>query len=381
MNTEMIRFTTLTYLVLLAFLPCARLLAQTEESKNESTIENTQKAWMERAESFGSAKLMLESTETHQKPFLINDDGDVQKLKGPRTRTLHFNLAIEKEKLRSEQIGNPNYGDDRSYSIINVFDGKNNVSFCPISDANADFPKAWISHGDSSAIGGGFLQPAFICFASDVRLSTQFDHTKLVLEDAEGMIDGELRALFSVDGMDKDVKFWIWVAPEMDYSIVRFDRHVSGRLHSQTNIKYEEDKHGWWVPNAWEYVVVNKNGAVVSTANVHVQSVALNDCTDDDFVTKFPPGCIVMDMRPGPRNTHGSYTYLLREDGERRQITYDERFVDYETIKRTESGTGHLNESTFIRFLRKWGWLALLGIFFAISYRVRCRNYVAGKFN
>jgi hypothetical protein len=88
----------------------------------------------------------------------------------------------------------------------------------------------------------------------------------------------------------------------------------------------------------WHAKGVNRSGVLLEESTAECESITFNcDPPDSEFTFEFPAGTLIS-------NSADEY-YILREDGTKRHITWDEEIahVPYRRLLETESGTGHLN--------------------------------------
>src|SRR5439155_420213 len=67
------------------------------------------------------------------------------------------------------------------------------------------------------------------------------------------------------------------------------------------------------------------------------------------FSLEFPPGCMVSDNRVGA-GTGKSFRYLVKDDGTKREITWDDRSLSYEQLRSGQLPKGGLATSEWLRF-------------------------------
>jgi hypothetical protein len=142
----------------------------------------------------------------------------------------------------------------------------------------------------------------------------------------------------------------LWVDTSRDFIVLR-----KYTKWSQIDIEYESDPAMGWYPSKW---IVNQytssaNPTLAETTTYEVTSHNFNKPVDDSaFDTTSPAGTVVKDYTEDEVNY---LSYLVREDGERREITHDEqlRGSNYSDWLVTESGQALLPPRSNL-----WRWLA-----------------------
>ena len=43
----------------------------------------------------------------------------------------------------------------------------------------------------------------------------------------------------------------LWLAPAMDFSVVRYAQVIEGRLRERIDLRYRNDERGNWIPESW----------------------------------------------------------------------------------------------------------------------------------
>lgn len=108
----------------------------------------------------------------------------------------------------------------------------------------------------------------------------------------------------------------VWVATDMDYSILRYTDTQSGTDIVTIDINYSKDKTWGWVPTHWEVAWVFPNSREISEAGVSdVTSYELNVAPPaGEFQVNPPPGSIIHNQTEEKR-------YVVLSDGSHQEFT------------------------------------------------------------
>jgi hypothetical protein len=127
------------------------------------------------------------------------------------------------------------------------------------------------------------------------------------------------------------------------------------------DVQYRKDTNHGFVPASWQSVLL-KSGTneVLWAIRISVREFSLNEPSSaNDFVFDFPTGTEVTDTsQSGP-----PFVYAIKEGGETRTVTRDERMVRqrWSDVMATEEGDLAVRRNTSNYYLT-WGALAVLAV-------------------
>ncbi|MBI3863746.1 MAG: hypothetical protein HY290_17805 [Planctomycetia bacterium] len=191
----------------------------------------------------------------------------------------------------------------RPISERRVFDGEKHVSFRFTEDADGKFPQAVLQRERKQLIADEKLFPILLnLLPLDADLKSLFDLTAFEPSGSTTII-ADRKCFRLVSG-----KRAIWVAPDADYSIIRY-AWMNDDLESAslaTTIDVERSPEGIFTPTKWSTV---KSGDWQS--KIAVNNLEINPKIDDaEFSIIFPMDTLVIDQLAG--NTK---TSIVRADG------------------------------------------------------------------
>lgn len=97
-----------------------------------------------------------------------------------------------------------------------------------------------------------------------------------------------------------------WTDPSREYVVVRNLSMIGdGRVGFQTDIEYEQDKSGNWVPVKWNMDIFGSDGDLRRSCEFKVIAYEINPKLPESlFELEFDPGVRVYDKRKGTRNAN-----------------------------------------------------------------------------
>lgn len=176
------------------------------------------------------------------------------------------------------------------------------------------------------------------------------------------------------------VKTTLWLDPEREYHVVRYHQTLERGVFSliQDDVRYEKDSSGRWLPNSWIHTQKNRTGGVLLTVNAKVTECEVCGPVDSDlFDTKPPNNSRVTEFRPDGKTEQ----YVIRPDGNRRDVLAGEETLSHSHLVSSEPGEG-LGATRQSWLSRNWislvgGVLFLCGLTGAILVRRSGRKGVA----
>lgn len=162
----------------------------------------------------------------------------------------------------------------------------------------------------------------------------------------------------------------VWVAPDMNYSILRYTDSQSGADIVTIDVNYSKDKKWGWVPTQWEVAWIFPHSGNISEAGVSkVTSYKFNeDPPAGEFQIKPPPGSII-------HNTTEEKRYVVLNDGSRKEFT-NEDVQNKNLLQLIESESDQFSQTEDDRAWQVWMALAIAAclIIALITYFKRKRN-------
>ncbi|WP_146119120.1 hypothetical protein [Blastopirellula marina] len=129
----------------------------------------------------------------------------------------------------------------------------------------------------------------------------------------------------------------IWVEPTPPYLVRRLVTKAGGVTAGWTEISYRvDDVSQKMIPKSMKYVYLGPDGGYQNVIESEVVSSTLNPVTHSgDFEVSFPVGSLVADFSVSPKEM-----YILKEGGEKRTVTDDEKLrgATYDELLESESG-------------------------------------------
>jgi hypothetical protein len=162
------------------------------------------------------------------------------------------------------------------------------------------------------------------CRAVD-RVLACYDADSLKLTGQASKIGDDL--CYSLLQKDRDSSEAIlWVNPKQEFTVVRIEEIVDGRLDQRYSISYVKNENAGWVPNTWEIVTLEKNRSMRRMQQGTLKQAEINSSIPaKSFTDIYPVGCRVVDEG-------ASKEYILRTDGTQRILTKSDRKLKYEEI-------------------------------------------------
>lgn len=158
--------------------------------------------------------------------------------------------------------------------------------------------------------------PLWLHFGTDDLVGVRLQPEHLTLLPDEDTVDGHFCRVFA--GQRGRNAFRIFVAPELDFSIVRYMEMSGGgglcAYEVDTKFKHED---GRVVPSSWSAKWYSRLGFLRQSLNASVQRVTFGPKDDDDHLRlRFPEGTTVVDHSEGivyQVNSDGSYQLKSRK--------------------------------------------------------------------
>jgi hypothetical protein len=175
------------------------------------------------------------------------------------------------------------------------------------------------------------------------------DADALRLSGRTGVIDGHDCVIVERTRGSPDLITEYWVAPDADYLPFRSRVMTKGVPVVVIDFRYRRDPSTGWVPSEWRGTFARQNTVSYSFES-HVTRIEINPLVSPgDFSVDFPTGTVVTDAET-------LKSFLVREDGKRRDITPDEQMhATYEQVAASETG-----EALAPRRSRNWFRLVLV---------------------
>jgi hypothetical protein len=122
----------------------------------------------------------------------------------------------------------------------------------------------------------------------------------------------------------------LWIDPAKDHSLMRYESRSQEKVRLRVDISYTQDGV-YWVPQKWNIVLLNADGAMRESFSARVESYQLNyGIPDSEFYVEFPIGTKVEDQSTSPATS-----YIVMGSNEKRMIRRDELALPYEELVRT----------------------------------------------
>ncbi len=107
----------------------------------------------------------------------------------------------------------------------------------------------------------------------------------------------------------------IWVAPNLDYSILRYANQENGVTVSKIDVQYKLEKDIGWVPFQWKTVSAGGNGIVNSIWSKVTRFDVGKDVSGQDFHLQIPDGTLVRDFTKDPDSLEFTQHVAGKEGG------------------------------------------------------------------
>lgn len=359
---------TTFFRVILLFLLCTVAVAQdteTESVKNsvEATVKDNlaidehatlrseiQKAWDKRLLFVKSAHFAIETTHEcnplYASVFIIADDEKLESMSEAELAKLaneegvsyvnNAELLVDGPRVRFTQSGQePVVGPPvriGEFSRLSVTDGKVSKSFF---DKSPTWKNAtgFILDGVTC---GSILEPYTLplrAWADPGR----HDFCRVVERTPSGTVSTQTTENGDLISLDNG-KGVMYFDAELDFSLVKWEG-----LKESLEIEYQQDEHTkLWVPSQWKTITYMEDGSIGLYSSSHVTKYEINPIfTDKDFQFEFPPKSTVSDYRPTAKNydkKRGSEFYVIKANGDKRQVNYEERFSTVDDLLNSDQG-------------------------------------------
>lgn len=160
----------------------------------------------------------------------------------------------------------------------------------------------------------------------------EFEHCELT--DRSGVIEGKNCVILlerPPEGRAGMRENEYWLAPELDFAVLRYVRKRLGKTIEQLDIDYRQDG-GDLEPTGWRWTTIDPLGRPERESKCKVSRLETNLLLpDDEFSLVFPFGAVVRDLDQ-------KESYIVRADSERRVITDEEKTAKYSQALNSESG-------------------------------------------
>lgn len=191
--------------------------------------------------------------------------------------------------------------------LTDVFDGRVRKSFFP--EGKVGFPNAHISTGSARETGRRVQTlPIRLIYRPFDSALGEFDSTKLVLTEAQGVAEGRPCLILESEGHA------VWVDGGKAYVPVRWFEYRRGAVFQSLEMNYQKDDQGGWSPSGWKYTRLCPSGEISESLTATVTSARINShIPDETFEIQYPDGTWVKNY-----DTHERY--ILRGKGDRRPV-------------------------------------------------------------
>lgn len=315
---------SLTFLVL-ATITMASARAEPSEDLRKKVLD----AWQKRQDQVESATFKMRSTvvltkrelQRRENPLLSFDGKEPnpkQTHKEDKTLTEFYEVAFHGSKLKFAM----NFDKDapeiaktvnRNMSMLYVTNGEDYRSLESFPDN--EVRSGVIQNADQFLVFRiADIWPIFQAFrASSPPHAQQVDSLKVV--DGEHQIGGR-HVVVLKQHKEGALAFraQYWTDPSRDYVVLRYQTMVDeNQVGSQTDIEYDQDKSGNWVPVKWAMTSFDPDGNRRQSSEFQVVEYEINpELPESLFELEFEPGVEVFDKRNGVRNAN---VWVVKEDG------------------------------------------------------------------
>lgn len=120
---------------------------------------------------------------------------------------------------------------------------------------------------------------------------------------------------------------------------MRYNIKSNDKVGFQVDCSYKEEGSSW-IPIRWTVNNLDNNGSIMSSSSDEVKEYKINPAIrTSDFDLAFPVGTLVSDQRPQPGiGRTGTLDYIVKVDGTKRIVTWNESDATYEELLATGSG-------------------------------------------
>jgi hypothetical protein len=348
--------------------------AEIESGQPSLSLDDVLSAWQRRAANVRSARFAWRETRTVTKGAYLNPDMPEQinpkRVYDPpedRTVTTLHEMAFDRDRI-VYRWWNAEEPDERTE---NALDHGTHVRFSGTAARTNDaYPNASIRPDDKfddrdAGQVSGVLWPYRLLDPAMGKINPE----ALKLTSRTGVIDGHNCVIVERTFSTPDRVEEYWVAPEMDFLLLRYRTANRGMTRIAIDFSYRRDAVLGWIPDEWRGTFAKEQGVVYSHTSKVTDAEVNSALPASDFEVVFPPGTLVADLFSGE-------SFLMRENGEKRYLTAAEAAATYEQLASSETGRA-LDAPTQPR--RKWIRYAILACIVVVAcllvvYRVRTRR-------
>lgn len=266
---------------------------------------NADEAWLESARKRQEAVKTIQAELKVNKHYLKREPADDEKRSSiparPEDVSVEYTakLLIVGSKVRSEE-NSPLWFRGRGFvdigRLVDVWDGERATSYFPRGPGGNGEPVAVIEQENPWRYKGATIY-------SPITLNYRaFDPGIEPRRLAEARSTGETLDIGGTSCLEVviargDFAQRLWLDPRRDHAVRRWDSLRNGRVNSRLDVDYREAEGGL-EPSSWTHSEFDDRGRTVSTTQIKMQSLRLNEpIAADEFDPTFPVGCIVHDNR------------------------------------------------------------------------------------
>ncbi len=328
-----------------------------ENDNHEALRKEIQKAWDKRLSLVKSTRFNLETTNECKPIFYLMKvkpsldfykslkskeqlDQFIEENKDPLVYSYNTELLVDGKRIRFTRSGqlpsNKPPIEIKEFYRLEVTDGEVSKSFYDKAAA-LNYPSGFVNNTKG-------CQSIIHDYTLPIRSwidPGRGDFCPIVDPTLEGTITLSPKKSDKLITLNND-KGKMYLDPNKDYSIVKWEgRGQYG--NTSMEIEYQPDNQTQlWVPANWELLVYMKDGSVGLASTSRVTEYEINpEFAVGDFQFEYPPVSKVSDMRPTAEGYHerrGSAFYVIKENGEKRPVTWEERFGPVDELFTTEEG-------------------------------------------
>jgi hypothetical protein len=294
------------------------------------------------------------------------------------TYTLRHKVLIDGPRIRYEVDGylfSGNEGEFVPSTYWSVYDGT--ASGMYFGEAT-DRPITVMNHRTgfitkiqrTEEIHNGALWPILLAYRPSDIAQHVLPDAEWRLTGEEGNVDGK-KCILLRKTMQRLEKV-CWLDTTRDCAVLRFQSTVDGSVHFTLDISYEDDRVHGPVPAKWSSTkLVASNLTFDQSASSSATSFSINSPIDPEvFLIAFPKDTWVED---GVTSTK----YIVRDAGERREITVEElaRGATYPDLLHSRSGEALGSSRGYARILAYWAIIGVIVVAVGIlTWRARYRR-------
>jgi hypothetical protein len=310
---------------------CASVGRQAEGSEPVVALDDVLSAWHKRSDLIRSARIRWRETQTIMKGAYLTPDmpeeiNPERVYDPPENRTYVFlhELAFDRSRI-VHRWWSPDAPEERTEV---AFESGIEVRFTATPNRSNDMhPHASVRRAERSGEARtGTCAGVLRHFRALDPVMGSVDAQAIQLREGGEFIDGRPCVVVERRRTNPSAVEEYWVAPDMDFAILRFRRLEKGEIRSSVDFSYRRDRAWGWIPNGLSGMFTH-GGQLNTTYESVVTDCNLNpELSAGDLSVEFPPGTVVTSVET-------LSSYLVLPNGGKRTLKPDEQWnATYERL-------------------------------------------------